>query len=277
MMNGFARKALPMLLSAVAFAASGGASAQVDANTSGASAPAPSSSETPGRTAPADAYGTQRGGVFVAPSKFAGPLSGASPLVYESVNFFKHPSSTSPVRYFAPVDGVPVGSVVDGFTCVYRDTSASNDVTFTFQKAEQQWSFLSNTGGSRTNSAFVSFTSSGTPGVSYEFVDLPTSETITHFLGFTGLRQYYLTADLAADTSFAGCYVFYTRQISPAPGAASFSDVPVGHPFFQVIEALKASGVTAGCTATTFCPDAPVTRAAMAAFLARALGLAFPL
>ena len=36
-------------------------------------------------------------------------------------------------------------------------------------------------------------------------------------------------------------------QVSPAPAAASFGDVPPSHPFFQFIEALTASGITAGC------------------------------
>ncbi len=39
------------------------------------------------------------------------------------------------------------------------------------------------------------------------------------------------------------------------------------------IEWLWREGITSGCTATTFCPDAPVTRGQMAAFLSRALWL----
>jgi spore germination protein YaaH len=39
------------------------------------------------------------------------------------------------------------------------------------------------------------------------------------------------------------------------------------------INRIAAAGVTAGCTATTFCPDGVVTRAQMATFLARALHL----
>jgi S-layer homology domain len=54
---------------------------------------------------------------------------------------------------------------------------------------------------------------------------------------------------------------------------ASFTDVPTNAQFFAEIEAMKESGITAGCTATTFCPDANVTRRQMAAFFARALGL----
>jgi hypothetical protein len=65
----------------------------------------------------------------------------------------------------------------------------------------------------------------------------------------------------------------WTRQIPPAPAVATFGDVPVGHTFFQFVEALVASGITAGCAPGQYCPDQPVTRAQMAAFIARALGL----
>ncbi len=69
----------------------------------------------------------------------------------------------------------------------------------------------------------------------------------------------------------------YKLQVSPAPGSPSFNDVPISHPFFQYIEALKASGITGGCQASPplYCPDNPVTRGQMAVFLAKALGLSF--
>ena len=62
-------------------------------------------------------------------------------------------------------------------------------------------------------------------------------------------------------------------QVSPAPGAASFNDVPTSDPAFQYIEALFASGITAGCSGGNYCPDAPLTRRQMAVFLSKALGL----
>jgi len=70
--------------------------------------------------------------------------------------------------------------------------------------------------------------------------------------------------------------VAWVRQVSPAPASATFGDVPVGHPFFQHVEALVKSGVTGGCGNGNYCPDAPLTRAQMAAFLAKALGLQWP-
>jgi len=74
-------------------------------------------------------------------------------------------------------------------------------------------------------------------------------------------------------TSFAGMRVGYKLQVSPAPGTATFGDVPTSHPFFQYIEALAASGITVGCGNGNYCPDAALTRGQMAVFLAKALGL----
>ena len=57
---------------------------------------------------------------------------------------------------------------------------------------------------------------------------------------------------------------------------ASFTDVPLGYWAFQYIKALKASGITQGVTPTTYEPESNVTRAQMAVFLAKALGLHWP-
>jgi hypothetical protein len=75
---------------------------------------------------------------------------------------------------------------------------------------------------------------------------------------------------------FGAVRVGYQLQVSPAPATATFGDVPTSHPFFQFIEALAGSRITAGCGDGNFCPDSPVTRGQMAVFLARALGLSFP-
>lgn len=74
-------------------------------------------------------------------------------------------------------------------------------------------------------------------------------------------------------TLFEGALIAYQRQIAPAPATASFTDIPTNHPFFNEVEQLKKSGITLGCGNGQFCPDSPVTRGQMAAFLSRALGL----
>ena len=75
---------------------------------------------------------------------------------------------------------------------------------------------------------------------------------------------------------FGWVEVWWKRSVSPAPGVATFNDVPTNHLFFQFIEALAASGITGGCGAGSYCPDNPVTRGQMAVFLAKALGLHWP-
>lgn len=55
----------------------------------------------------------------------------------------------------------------------------------------------------------------------------------------------------------------------PVAGSISFTDVPAGHPFAADISWLAAAGITEGYGDGTFRPDEPVSRQAMAAFLAR--------
>jgi hypothetical protein len=63
---------------------------------------------------------------------------------------------------------------------------------------------------------------------------------------------------------------------TPPAAVGIFDDVPAGSPLAPWIEELFAEGITAGCGAGNFCPDAPVTRGQMAVFLAKALGLHWP-
>jgi hypothetical protein len=77
---------------------------------------------------------------------------------------------------------------------------------------------------------------------------------------------------------FGWVEVWWRRSVSPPPATASFNDVPPSHPYFQYVEALKASGITGGCSASPplYCPDTPLTRGEMAVFLSKALGLNWP-
>jgi len=56
----------------------------------------------------------------------------------------------------------------------------------------------------------------------------------------------------------------------------SFLDVPSSYAFFTEIGKLSAHGVTGGCGGGNYCPENPVTREQMAAFLIRALGSLSP-
>jgi hypothetical protein len=93
--------------------------------------------------------------------------------------------------------------------------------------------------------------------------------------------QYSIVANLPEFSPSEGvqagaAVVTWRRAVTPAPGSATFSDVPTGHVFFRFVEALVRAGITGGCAAGQFCPAAPVTRGEMAVFLSTALGLHFP-
>ncbi len=70
--------------------------------------------------------------------------------------------------------------------------------------------------------------------------------------------------------------VFLVRAFHLEPGTGSRGFVDVGGIYQNAIDRLRAAGVTQGCNPPVndrFCPDAPVTRAEMAVFLARVLHL----
>jgi hypothetical protein len=103
----------------------------------------------------------------------------------------------------------------------------------------------------------------------------PFDETVRYRVGF--LRFFYqLRAVHGTEIPFRGCTVIWRQQVSSAPVSATFSDVPTTHPYYRFVEALFASGITAGCSPTQYCVNAPITRGEMAVFLAAALGLHFP-
>ena len=59
-------------------------------------------------------------------------------------------------------------------------------------------------------------------------------------------------------------------ELEPA-GSAGFDDISTSE-HAAAIDALAASGITKGCSDTSFCPHHVVTRGQMASFLIRALG-----
>jgi hypothetical protein len=66
--------------------------------------------------------------------------------------------------------------------------------------------------------------------------------------------------------------------IAPAAVVANhqFTDVPTDSTFHGDIDAIAEAGITAGCGGTLYCPNDPVTRGSMAAFMRRSSGrLAF--
>ncbi len=231
-------------------------------------APAPGA---PGGLAQApNTFGTTLNVTWFAASKFTVRLSSGAPvLTYSGNHYYNSPGSVGPTRYFAQLDLDP-GALVDMIVPVYNDPSATNNVYFALQKYSTNVST-----GASTAATLVSGSSSGTPGFEYQNLSVVPAETITTLNGFT-LYSYYLAADIASDTEFAGVWVRWRRQTSPAPAVATFADVPTSSPQFKFVEALVAAGITAGCGGGNYCPNDPITRGQMAVFLSAALGLQFP-
>ncbi|HLT96616.1 MAG TPA: S-layer homology domain-containing protein [Acidimicrobiia bacterium] len=89
------------------------------------------------------------------------------------------------------------------------------------------------------------------------------------------MRRRSLNRALAALTTMA---LLVSTSTASAAGER-FDDVGPGHTFAGEIDWLAEQGITRGCNPpdnNRFCPDDPVTRGQMAAFLGRALGLTDP-
>jgi hypothetical protein len=84
---------------------------------------------------------------------------------------------------------------------------------------------------------------------------------------------YDILVTAGGTSGLGGVRLAWHRQMSLPPVSPTFGDVQPGDFGYQQIEALFASGVTGGCGGGNYCPNDTVTRAQMAIFLARALGL----
>ena len=174
--------------------------------------------------------------------------------------------------FFDQTAHLPSGAAVFGVTMFYYDADAA-DVSF--------WLYRE-TGTSSTGFTFTSVFSdhsNGATGFQGGYHALAAPETIRNVDPANGQTNMYLLtvsvspSGLATDLRFGGATLWYTLQISPAPATATFSDVPTGYWAFRQIEALAASGITAGCGGSNFCPENYVKRSEMAVYLAKALGL----
>lgn len=172
---------------------------------------------------------------------------------------------------------IPQGARLESIQIYFADVSATEDVRLRACRGVR----AASTGASAGQECFIDFTSSGSPGFSTVEVPIPAD-----------FQDYLLAADVDGDnvedtvdyyyiaetpgglsTAIGAIRMNWRRQVHPAPSVATFNDVPTDHPQFQFVEALAASGITAGCGAGNYCPTAALTRGQMAVFLAKALGL----
>jgi hypothetical protein len=95
--------------------------------------------------------------------------------------------------------------------------------------------------------------------------------TVTSGSGMgNGVVNYTVAANVAT-TNRAGSISIGSTTFIVVQGAA-FLDVAVANPFYTEIGKLSARGITVGCGGGNYCPNDPVTRDQMAAFIMRALG-----
>jgi hypothetical protein len=242
-----------------------------------ASAAEPAAVEQPG----AEQYGLDAQSTTIGVGGFY-PLS--SSLVHEHLGngyvYANGPVDGDWVAQIGPSTGIPVGARVTEVCAYVYDNSGTGEVTLVVGAFEL--------GSASDDPAFRSLGQAATgAGATPDYTAIcvqPASLTVRTFADHAGdATPFYgypaITLAVTGPTpnlAFGGAVVWWNRQLSPAPGTASFGDVPLGYWAFQHVEALVDSGVTAGCGGGNFCPDDPITRAEMAVFLAKALGLHWP-
>jgi hypothetical protein len=170
---------------------------------------------------------------------------------------------------------VPNGAVINEIRFYVNDGDSEYDVGASFC-----WEAVdSETGADSGSDCPANGSTSGTPERTVITLN-PDSQVLfqqdTNSDGAADTITYYLLVVLPSDspiTSIQTARVLWTRTISNPPAAATFNDVPTGHPFFRYVEALADAGITGGCGGGSYCPNSPLTRGQMAVFLSSALGL----
>jgi hypothetical protein len=222
----------------------------------------------------AQTFGTSPQGLTIPWSAFTPAESG---YAFASVDLGGlAPQTDGEQRWSAPIV-LPSGSVVQELDALVRDTDASSDIDVTTTM------YCFPIGATIGSGAFgMGFgTSSGLNGEGLVAIANPFGTSPLLGRGdcnsFASYFYYAVTVTLRTTShSLAGVHLTWSRTVSPAPPEATFADVPTSHPFFQFVEALADSGITAGCGSGNYCPDAALTRGQMAVFLAKALGLYWP-
>ncbi len=169
-------------------------------------------------------------------------------------------------------EGDPFASAVDaitqaGITVGYGDgtfrpaqpVSRSEMVRFLFRQADPDFA-------APTTATFIDVP---VGGLEFRELEWAASRGIARGYIFTAGRQFVPSSGVSRGQMAAFLYRAAGAS-APAPATASFSDVPVGAPFFKEIEWAAANKITSGLSGgTTYGPSRVVTRGQMAAFLVR--------
>jgi hypothetical protein len=222
-------------------------------------------------------FGTQNLIIEMIGSESFFPLNDGSLGYHQIGGVYRYSTDT----LIAPLGILPNGALLKSFTVYYYDVDPTNDFEFSFCRSKRD----TITGSNPDTQCLATFSSSGTPASASVLVPVPDQyQTILRQFdsdgdGLEESYDYYVLVNTSTPAS-GGAFLDsvranWRRQVSPAPATATFNDVPTGDGAFQYIEALAASGITAGCSVAPplYCPDNPLTRRQMAVFLAKALGL----
>lgn len=218
-------------------------------------------------------YGTQDGSTVSVFSWEFQPFDPYNAHVATDGNSYRYFSVDpgSPNNFLAaPVNDIPTGSIID-FVSVSDCSNGDGDLFFGLWDGGYGNGFpcgVCNPGGNITFLSSISGCGEDfIGGIGYQY-----TQTYGHPLYLLLLWGTHFDGS----SKFNAVQVGYHRMVTPAPGSATFGDVPPSDPGFQFIEALVASGITAGCGGGNYCPDNPLTRRQMAVFLAKGFGLHWP-
>jgi len=219
------------------------------------------------------AYGPSTTLLQIPASAFTARRS-ADVYAYSTPGYLYATSSTSSQVFWAPVF-LPAGAKITGLRLYYFDGDLNDGISANLVGFDGTGS-----GVTAPPSPFLidSVISTFSTGYGQEGKNLSVPHTVNNDILAAGFA-YSIVMDIPDRTpslAFKSVEIAWERQISPAPGTATFNDVPIGSFGFQHIEALAASGITAGCGGGNFCPNSTLTRVEMAIFLAKGLGLHWP-
>ena len=218
-------------------------------------------------------WGTQDLGVRTVHGRGFFPSHSTITYSYNDATSHRFRTGGGASLFDAGLPDLPAGALITGLELEACDSSGPGRVIAYLRSRQSPIGPAENLGEVATGI----FGGGETPGCN--FFGGPTNLiTVGHIVDNFN-HTYRLSVALEAEddsTSLGAVRVYYQLQVSPAPAEATFGDVPTTHGFFQFVEALAASGITAGCGSGNFCPDAPLTRGQMAVFLSKALGLHFP-
>jgi hypothetical protein len=211
-----------------------------------------------------DAYGTTGTTVVkIHATAFRSQSSGDKLEAYWDTGITYRSAGNVIYMLHAPVQ-LPAGAVVTNVGFDGEDVDPTLNIN---------WGIYWVSASNADTTGFIAWYTSSESGGSFNASATITPHTVDPDKYYFALVQ---LPKLGQALAIKGMRITYKLQVSPAPASATFSDVPVGYWAFQYVEALAASGITGGCGGGLFCPGNPVTRAEMAVFISKALGLHYP-